>query len=130
MSLGGYAVALLATIEPYLAFAVPVVPLADLTDFARGQVPSAAAAGAHASRPARARVHRVISPLARTPVVPANRVVVIGAAADGMAPLAHARELACHFDAPLETFPGGHVLQLGRAAAFRKLERLFERTDA
>ena len=119
MSLGGYAVALLATVEPTLAFAVPVVPLADLTDFARGHLP----AQVDAFGLARARAHRVISPLARRPVIAPSSVLVIGASADEIAPIAHAEALAAHFGAQLETIHGGHVLQLGRAAAFRKIDQ-------
>ena len=37
MSLGGYTTALFATVEPELAFAVPIIPLASLADFARDQ---------------------------------------------------------------------------------------------
>lgn len=122
MSLGGYAVALLATLEPAIDFVVPVVPLADLSSFARGQstlgplVP--------------ARVHRVVSPLARPPLVPRDRVLVIGAQRDGIAPMHHARALAVHFGAELAILPGGHILQLGRAAAFRAIDRLLVRSLA
>src|SRR5262249_1396975 len=37
MSLGGYTTALLATLEPTLAFAVPMIPLASVADFALEQ---------------------------------------------------------------------------------------------
>ena len=37
MSLGGYTTSLLATLENDLAFAVPMIPLASLADFARDQ---------------------------------------------------------------------------------------------
>ena len=36
----------------------------------------------------------------------------------------HAQRLADHFGAPLETFVGGHLLQFGRADAFRRVGRL------
>jgi pimeloyl-ACP methyl ester carboxylesterase len=72
-------------------------------------------------------VHRVVSPFARRPVVTGDRVVCIGAARDEIAPMAHARQLAAHFDARLETLPGGHVLQVGRGLAFARLRPLLER---
>jgi dienelactone hydrolase len=130
MSLGGYAVALLATLEPALDFVVPVVPLADLSSFALGDSMLAPFAPFAPALSARARVHRVVSPLARPPLLPPDRVLVIGAQRDGIAPMHHARALARHFGAKLVTFPGGHLLQFGRAAAFREIDRLLERSRA
>jgi len=128
MSLGGYVVSLLATVERELAFVVPVVPLADLTAFSRGHVPDTAShAEVQASMPARARAHRVVSPLARRSVLSSDRVLVVGAAADRIAPLTHAQELADHFGAPLEIIPGGHLLQLGRGRALSAIDRLLDR---
>ncbi len=129
MSLGGYLTALLATLEPRLAFSVPVVPLADLTEFARGHVldPESIAA-VQASHAARARVNRVISPLVRPSLVAPERVVVVGAALDRIAPPSHAEALAAHFGAQLEMLPGGHVLQLGRPASLRAVERLVDQS--
>ncbi|MFO0741690.1 MAG: hypothetical protein U0270_37680 [Labilithrix sp.] len=110
MSLGGYLVSLLATLEPALDLVVPVVPLADLSAFARGELPVA---------PPRIT-------LRRAPV----RMLVVGAERDAIAPLAHAHALASHFHAPLVTFRGGHVLQLGREAAFATIDRMLERTGS
>jgi pimeloyl-ACP methyl ester carboxylesterase len=125
MSLGGYTAALLATLEPKLAFAVPVVPLADLTEFARGRVPDPASiASVQQSHPERMRVHRVISPLARPSLIPKERVLVIGAAADRIAPPSHALALADHFDAPLEMMPGSHLFMFGRGKPFEAAERI------
>jgi dienelactone hydrolase len=133
MSLGGYTTALLATLEPALAFAVPVVPLADLTEFARGHVPDPAPLETvRASHAERVRAHRVVSPFARPSVIAPERVVVVGAAVDRMAPPAHAQALAEHFKAPLELLPGGHLLMFGRALTLGAVERLVDaaRDDA
>jgi hypothetical protein len=127
MSLGGYSVSLLATLEPQLAFAVPVVPLADLTEFARGHALDPASIDqVQASHAARARVHRVVSPLARPSLVAPERVVVVGAALDRIAPPSHARALAEHFGAHLELLRGGHLLQYGRALSVPAVEKLVE----
>ncbi|MBX3182867.1 MAG: hypothetical protein KF915_09570 [Polyangiaceae bacterium] len=127
MSLGGYSTALLATLEPELAFAVPLIPLASLADFARDQ---GRLGGTEAERrlqhAALARAGRVVSPLERRLVMPRERVLVIGAEADRITPIAHAEQLARHFDAPLESWPGGHLLQLGRSEAFRSVGRLLD----
>jgi hypothetical protein len=39
----------------------------------------------------------------------------------------HARRLASHFNAPLELMTGGHLLQFGRADAFRAIGRMLGR---
>ncbi|MCC6216099.1 MAG: alpha/beta hydrolase family protein [Polyangiaceae bacterium] len=125
MSLGGYTTALAATVEPTLAFAVPIIPLASLADFARDQGRlGRGEAQSGAQHAALDRAHRVVSPLHRAPVVAGDRILVVGAEADRITPLAHARRLAKHFGAPLETWHGGHLLQVGRAEKFRRIGRL------
>lgn len=127
MSLGGYTTALAATVDPGLAFAVPMIPLASLADFARDQGrlgnTSVEQTAQHRALDA---VHRVVSPLHRKPQLPSGRMLVIGAEADRITPLSHARRLARHFNAPLETWHGGHLLQLGRADKFRRIGRMLE----
>lgn len=126
MSLGGYTVSLAATLEPSLDFVVPIIPLASLSDFVREQ------GGLSASPELAAReqslldeVHRLVSPLAVPSLVPRERLLVIGARADRITPVSHARRLANHFGAPLFTWQGGHLLQFGRGEAFGKIAELF-----
>jgi pimeloyl-ACP methyl ester carboxylesterase len=125
MSLGGYTTSLAATVEPELAFAVPMIPLASQADFARDQ----GRLGSDPRQEAREhaaleRVYAPVSPLHRPLAIESQRVLVIAAEADQITPVHHARRLADHFDAPLETFAGGHLLQFGRAEAFRRVGRL------
>ena len=125
MSLGGYTTALVATVEPDLAFAVPFIPLASIADFARegGRYVGTVSQQAEQHRLLE-EVHAVVSPLSRPPLVPpAGRLVVAGEA-DRITPADHARRIAEHFEAPLETFPGGHLLQFGRARGFRAVGRM------
>jgi pimeloyl-ACP methyl ester carboxylesterase len=128
MSLGGYTSALLATVEPELAFSVPIIPLASIADFARagGRLVGTEEQQLeqHAALEA---AYRVVSPLGRPSRIDAERILVLGAEADRITPLAHARRLAAHFDARMEIFPGGHLLQFGRAEAFRAVARLLGR---
>ncbi len=129
MSLGGYTTALLATLEPRLAFAVPVIPLASIADFARDQGRlSRDPTEAEREHAALELAYRVVSPLHRAPVVAPERVQLIAARGDRITPVAHARRLAEHFGANLRLWPGGHILQFGRRqsyaaalAEFRKL---------
>lgn len=131
MSLGGYTAALAATVTSELAFVVPIIPLASLADlaFELGDLPEAAEPRALEHRLLE-EVYRVTSPVHREPLVASERMLVVGAKADQITPLRHARRLAAHFRAPLVTFPGGHVFQLGRAAAFDAVAELLTRVRA
>ena len=128
MSLGGYTAALAATVSAELAFAVPIIPLASLPDFAfeQGNLAEAAESSALEHRLLE-EVHAVVSPVHRALLIPQERVLVVGAKADRITPLRHARRLAAHFHAPLVTFPGGHLIQLGRGAAFDSVAELLTR---
>ena len=131
MSLGGYTAALLATLEPELAFCVPVIPLASLADFARDQGVLSSAPKIEAEEHALLdRVYRVVSPLERRPRIAPWRTLVVAGKADRITPVAHARKLAAHFGSPLVSWHGGHLLQLGRDACFRRVETLLRELRA
>jgi len=122
MSLGGYTAALTATVDSSLDFLAPIVPLASLADFAleQGELPEAPEPRAleHALRE---RVYRHVSPVHRTPLIAPERVLVIGAKADRITPISHAKRLASHFRAELVALPGSHMFQWGRAEVLGKL---------
>ena len=125
MSLGGYTASLLATVEAGLSFCVPVIPLASLADFVREQGELSGAADVAAEEHALLeRIYRVVSPLERKPLIHPSRTLVVGAKADRITPVTHARKLAAHFGSQLVSWHGGHLLQLGRNAAFRRVETL------
>ena len=127
MSLGGYTTSLLATVERELAFAVPIIPLASVADFARDQGRLGTSHEAALQHAALEAANHVVSPFARPPLVPKDRVLVLGASSDRITPIAHAERIARHFDAPLVRFHGGHLLQFGRADGFREVRRMLER---
>lgn len=125
MSLGGYTAALLATVQAGLAFCVPIIPLASLADFAREQGELSSAPEAEAEEHALLeRIYRVVSPLDRRPLIVPSRTLVVAGKADRITPVGHARKLATHFGSPMVSWHGGHLLQLGRNAAFRRVESL------
>lgn len=125
MSLGGYTTSLWATLEESLAFAIPIIPLASIADIAKN-------AGRFVGSPQEqiqqyeglVSVHRAVSPLARPPKIDRDRMLILAAQGDKITPVDHARRLADHLGAPLELFHGGHILQFGRADAFRSVGRL------
>ena len=124
MSLGGYTTSLLATVDPELSFAFPMIPLASIALIARDQ---GRLVGTDAERQeqfdALEKAHAAVSPVIRTPRLAGHRVRVFAAEYDQITPHAHARRIADHFDAPLEVFSGGHMLQVGRGAVFRSVAR-------
>lgn len=126
MSLGGYTSSLLATVEPRLAFAAPMIPLASVADFARDQGRLGEGDVASAQHAALERANWIVSPLARPSLVPKERVVVVGAEHDRVTPIAHAERIAAHFEVPLVRFPGGHLLQIGRGEGFRAVGKMLE----
>jgi pimeloyl-ACP methyl ester carboxylesterase len=131
MSLGGYTSALWATVDPTLAFAVPLIPLASLADFVRdGGRFSGSAEQQQKQYDAVEAAHRSVDPLVRPSKLSAGRVVVLAGEHDRITPISHAERMAAHFSAPIEMFPGGHLLQLGLGASLGPVARLIERTTA
>ena len=126
MSLGGYTTSLLATLEP-MAFAVPIIPLASLADFAEEQGRLGEGEQARMQHDALEAANRIVSPLSRPSRVRPENVLVVAAQADRITPMGHAERLATHFGADLVHFEGGHLLQVGRAEAFRTIGRWLHR---
>jgi len=123
MSLGGYTAALTATVESELDFLVPLVPLACLADFAREQGRlSAHPLEAEREHALLAQTYRVTSPLALPPRIAPRRVLVVGARADRVTPVAHARKLAAMYAEALEAMTKSRDLY--REAAERAHEAL------
>ena len=127
MSLGGYTSALLATVSRDIDFVMPMIPLASIADFAREQGRLGAGDKANAQHRALERANWVVSPLARPLALASSRALVIAAEHDRITPSNHARRIATHFGCDLVTIPGGHLVQLGRAEAFRGLAAMLER---
>ena len=132
MSLGGYTTALLATVEPRLDWAVPFIPLGDLTDVAiEHEELRTGVVSSGQLREAGKRALQLVAPLDRKPVIAGEKMLVVAAEADRITRLdTHAARLAEHFHAPLVTFPGGHLIQLGRRAGLRAMAQLLARAGA
>jgi dienelactone hydrolase len=129
MSLGGYTTALLASVEPALAFAVPMIPLASLADMmwghGEGDARMALAIEHGWSLAALRDFTRVHAPLARAPLVPFERRLIIAALGDRICPPDHAHALWQHWDRPrIHWYPGGHLAQFRRGVALREVRTL------
>jgi len=126
MSLGAYCAALLAAVEPRLAFAIAMIPVASLTDLVWGEP-------IHRFRRQETEAHgitlgafrelwQVHAPLLRPPLVPRERRFVVGALGDRICPPAHAHALWHHWERPkIHWYPGGHLAQFRRGRALREV---------
>lgn len=125
MSLGGYTTALLASVEPSLTAAIPMIPLTDMPSlmWTLGEGTDALDR-AHRGGVAQgdvAQVFRVHSPLARPPLVPRDRRFIIAGTGDRITTPAHAKLLWEHWERPaIHWFSGGHLLHYGRGQALRE----------
>src|SRR5262249_53004772 len=124
MSLGGYMTALLASVEPELAFAVPMIPLTSLADmmWSEGEgEPRLASATEHGwSLAGPQDFFAVHAPLSRAPLVPPAGRLIIAALGDRICPPAHAAALWRHWgQSRIHWYPGGHLAQFRRGIALR-----------
>ncbi len=130
MSLGGYTSALAVTADEGLAFGAPMIPLASIADFARdGGRLVGSAEEQRVQHAALEEAHRPVSPLARPGKLEGKRLRIVAGEADRITPAAHAQRLAAHLGAPMSIFPGGHLLQFGRAEGFRDIARMLRDLD-
>lgn len=127
MSLGGYTAALLATVDDRLGFAMPLVPVASLADYARihGRI-DGTSEEQRQQADALDQVYSAISPLARPSKLPPERVLVAGGEFDRVCPIEHAERLAEHFGCQVVRFRGAHLVQLGRRRAWKAMEARLE----
>lgn len=125
-SLGGYTSALIASIDPRLAFVVPIMAPASLAElfWDHGDHDELRAA-AEAAGMTRARFHHawaLHSPLTYQPKVPWERRMIVGAGGDALVTPRHVDILWEHWQRPRRfTFFGGHILQVGRRAYVHEL---------
>ena len=113
LSLGGYVVSLVASLEERLACVIAGVPATDLPELYRRHSPTNVRLRAYragALGPQADAVNRVVSPLALTPKVAAEHRYVFAGAGDRMSTAGQARRLWEHWDRPrIAWYPGGHV---------------------
>lgn len=126
MSLGGFTVSLWGTLTE-LAFLAPIIPLASFADVAKA---GGRLVGNEAEQQLQhaklEEAHRIVSPFTRAPRVAPEAVLVVAGEGDRITPLAHAERLRDHYRAGFVTFPGGHLLQIGRSEGFRAIGRMLK----
>jgi pimeloyl-ACP methyl ester carboxylesterase len=124
MSLGGYAAALLAAIEPELAFSVPMIPMVSWADLlwehGRGRPERRDAEVRGVTVEAMRKLYAVHSPLLHPPRVAWARRMIVAGEGDRVVGTEPVRRLWVHWDRPrVHWFCGGHLAHFGRDAMHR-----------
>ena len=135
ISLGGYITALLACVEERLKFAIPNVPVVSFPDLLLEWFPLSTAVRAilftRGNTLADLRhIMAVHSPLTYRPVLPKDRLMIIGGAGDRLAPPKHSRLLWDHWDrCRIYWFPGSHFFHLDRGNYLVEIEKFLDDID-
>lgn len=121
MSLGGFTTGLMATVEPTVAYAIPQIPFPSIAELLLHHVDGSPVADRARARGLEESAFlaslKATTPLERAPVISGERVLILAGERDRVTPMPHAVRLKEHFPgATLLTFPGAHVMQLGRRA--------------
>lgn len=133
VSLGGYHSAILASIEPRIRYAIPIIPVVSLLDIGLEWEPTASLlrfviSSLGASIQDIRHAMAVHTPLTHQPRLDRDKLFIIAGLADRMATPKHARILWEHWRRPeIHWFPGNHLLHLDRGAFFTKIEQFLRR---
>lgn len=129
ISLGGFTSAVMATVEPRLKFVIPNVPVVSVADLVLEWFPlgpllrSMMVATGKTIKDIR-HMLAVSTPLTYDPVVPRERLMIIGGVGDRLAPPKHSRLLWDHWQrCRIHWFPGSHVLHLDRGDYLKQTAR-------
>jgi hypothetical protein len=134
LSLGGYTTAILAATERRLHFAIPNAPVTDLASVVKtwapaGQLLELALAHQSVDFSDLAQSLAVTSPLQYPPLLPHDRLFIIGGLGDRLAPPDHATKLWEHWDrCHIHWYPGNHVMHVNRGAYLREMGRFLRET--
>ncbi|MCB9526344.1 MAG: alpha/beta hydrolase family protein [Myxococcales bacterium] len=133
MSLGGYTAALLAAVEPRLAFSMPNVPVASIPDLLLEWHPLSLAVRAMlaATRQPISTLRRALAsctPLSYPARLPKQRLMIIGGVADRIVPPKHARLLWDHWGrCAIHWFPGSHLIHFDKQDYVTQTAKFFKR---
>ena len=129
LSLGGFISSMLASVEDKLAFALPNVPIITVADLVlewepMGALLRAALAASDLTAADARRLVAVSCPLTYKPVLPPERLMIVGGAGDRLAPPKHSRLLWDHWQrCRMYWFPGSHSIHLDRGKYLTEMAR-------
>jgi len=131
VSLGGFTSAIMAAVEPRLAFSVPNVPVISLVDVVLEWQPIGTAIRTGMKvlglsiQEAR-KMTAVSCPLSYKPLLPSERLMIVGGVGDRLAPPKQSRLLWDHWGrCRIHWFPGSHILHLDRGDYLRQMAVFF-----
>lgn len=129
LSLGGFVSAMIASVEDRISFAIPNVPIISVADLVLewqplGALMRAMLATSRLSPVDARRLVAVSCPLTYRPVLPPNRLMIVGGAGDRLAPPKHSRLLWDHWQrCRMYWFPGSHSIHLDRGEYLTEMAR-------
>lgn len=129
LSLGGFTTAMLASVEERLEFAIPNVPVVSFADLVLewqpiGWLLRGALSTLRMELPDVRRMVAVSCPLTYAPVLPSERLMIVGGVGDRLAPPKHSRVLWDHWGrCRIHWFPGSHVIHMDRGAYLTEMAR-------
>jgi pimeloyl-ACP methyl ester carboxylesterase len=127
LSLGGYVASLLAAVDERLALVIPNAPVARIVPLAKQWFPinlllTGGARIWQLDDDALDATLAVHCPLNYVPLIPHERLMIIGGLGDRLAPPAQALMLWEHWNHPrLHWFPGNHILHAGRGMYLKEM---------
>lgn len=130
LSLGGYTSAMVATVEDRLDAVIPNAPVTNLPVLLREWVPAGVGIGLlgalhGAGREQLDAALAVHSPLSYPPVIPRERLMIIGGLGDRLAPPQQSVDLWEHWGHPrLHWYRGSHVMHFSRGAYLDEMREL------
>jgi pimeloyl-ACP methyl ester carboxylesterase len=127
MSLGGLVTALLAGVEPGLAFTVPMAPVVSVADLlwtqGEGRPERVAVERRGVTRDVLEKAYAPVCPLSYPLAIPRERAFILAGRGDRITPPRHVRLLWEHWQRPeVHWFAGSHLLHFGRSRAFARLD--------
>jgi hypothetical protein len=133
LSLGGYITATLAAVDPRLDFAIPNVPAVSLPGLASiwfpiGHALSLARTLTRTPTDLADQAMAIHSPLNYPPVLPKDRLLLVGGLGDRLAPPSQTLQLWEHWNRPqLHWFLGNHLLHFGRRRYLEDMRTVMNR---
>ena len=129
LSLGGFTASLLASVEDKLAFSIPNVPVVSFADLVLewqpiGTMLRGALSTMGMDLSDARRMLAASCPLTYKPVLPNDKLMIVGGVGDRLAPPKHSRLLWDHWGRPnIHWFPGSHIIHMDRGAYLTEMAR-------
>jgi len=135
VSLGGWTASMLASLHDDIEAVIPNVPVCSPVDLLLEWQPAGAIVrtglfGMRWSVRYLREIMAVTTPLTYKPMLPPERLMIIGGVGDRLAPPKHSRLLWDHWGrCRIHWFPGNHVLHLDRGAYIQHMTEFLHRLD-